>query len=126
MKKDFNKILRSNGITSFEQIDEDTYRISNPDTTVVNIDKLKEELMSCLLVVSDRVRTERTPQGVGLRYSKLYYVISDVSQGDKAMELCKEVKGHNQKAFVTAYNYTPAERHSISTVYRPEEGVKAV
>ncbi|MBR1599615.1 MAG: hypothetical protein IJ661_11985 [Lachnospiraceae bacterium] len=111
-------ILNKYGL-QVESIESQIYKVINTDK-VINIDKLKVELGSCILIISNRKGWD-IEDGVSYKMANVYYILINFNNRAKAYELKDRAAGLYGSAFISDLRHSPTQISSIDTIWSVDE-----
>lgn len=105
-----------------ELVEPTVYKVIN-DTQEFNIDALESELGECILLISEKIRYEKMPEGYSVIHARIYYILLDPKAGLTLKY--NDISSQTNDTMIKSFRYNPNYVESIDTIYSLEElGIK--
>ncbi len=101
-----------------EEVERNVYKVINTDQEI-NIQKIRGELQNCMIISSNKIRTERW-NGCGTSIVHVYYIILN-DNDDTALKYADIAEGKYANIQIMKYNYNPKYKDTIDTIYNEED-----
>lgn len=114
-------IIQNQFHLEIEEVEPTVYRVINTDQEV-NIPKLQYTLAECVLITSDKIRTDKENE-ISMLIAHIYYIILDYTRDDLKYKYHKLSRIKFRDAVIDSYSKSKedAKHISIDTIYRAEE-----
>lgn len=103
-----------------EKIEPEAYRVINTEK-IISVDELQWDLVSCILITSDKTGYKKLSTGINSRLAYVYYIIADYDKSDLGYKYDDIATRQFGESLYRPYKYRAGHCESIDTIYAAGE-----